>query len=478
MNRLKYRWIAGWLCTLAWPSPTIASEADPPNLPEKPNVVVIFCDDLGWGDLGCYGHPTIATPNLNAMARQGTRMTQFYVAASVCTPSRAALLTGRYPVRTGLCGESRVFFPNATGGMPASELTVAEVVKQAGYATAMAGKWHLGDADEYLPTQHGFDSYFGIPYSNDMEKRMSPSMRGMIGFRNPKWRHFHVPLLQSTTGHPPEQLERPVDQRTITRRYTHKAIDFIRQQKDSPFFLYLAHTMPHVPLFRHDAFADHSRAGLYGDVIEEIDWSVGEILRELRRLELDEKTLVLFTSDNGPWLVFQEQSGSAGPLRDGTGTRFEGGMRGPAIFWMPGVIPAGVVSAQLSSTLDLLPTVAKLSNVALPEDLVLDGHDLTAMLTQQRPSPRETLFYYRDTRLMAIRHGRYKAHYITQLSYRKNELLTDHDPPLIYDLEIDLAEGRDLASKRPDLVEQFAEIKAEHQRTMVIAKSLVDLDRK
>lgn len=441
------------------------------------NFVIIFCDDLGWGDLSCYGHPTIATPNLDRMAAEGMRMTQFYVAASVCTPSRAGLMTGRYPARSGMCGKRRVLFPDSIGGLQDRELTIAEVLKAEGYATGMVGKWHLGHLPEYLPTRHGFDSYFGIPYSNDMDNVAPKSLRGRKVFQNPDWRHFNVPLLRSTAGAAAEQVERPTDQRTITRRYTLAAVDFIRKQKDGPFFLYVAHSLPHVPLFRGDAFVEHSRAGLYGDVIEEIDWSVGRVLQELRDSDLAEDTMVVFTSDNGPWLSFGDQGGSAGPLRNGKGTTFEGGMRVPTVFWMPGTIAAGIVSAELGSTLDLLPTIASMSGSELPEDLVIDGFDLSATLSQQQPSPRESMFFYRDYRLMAVRHGRHKAHYITQDSYVPGSReATSHDPPLLYDLEIDLRESRNLASSRPKVLDQIGRVKAAHEASMQFTDS--QLDRK
>ncbi len=449
----------------------------PPSSPQHPNFVIIFCDDLGWGDLSCFGHPTIATPNLDRMAAEGMRMTQFYVAASVCTPSRAGLMTGRYPARIGMCGNRRVLFPDSIGGLQDSELTIAELLKMNGYVTGMVGKWHLGHLPEYLPTRHGFDSYYGIPYSNDMDNVAPKNIKGREVFKDPDWRHFNVPLLQGTAGNEVKQIERPTDQRTITRRYTFEAVDFIREQKDNPFFLYLAHSLPHVPLFRSDSFAGKSRAGLYGDVIEEIDWSVGQVLQQLRDLQLADKTMVVFTSDNGPWLTFYEQGGSAGPLRNGKGTTFEGGMRVPTLFWMPGTIPAGVVSAELGSTLDLLPTIASMSGTDLPEDLVLDGFDLSGTLSQQQPSPRRSMFFYRDYRLMAIRHGRYKAHYITQDSYVPgSNKSTTHDPPLLYDLEIDLRESRDLASSRVEVLEEIEQVKKAHQAAMQFSDS--QLDRK
>lgn len=439
---------------------------------EKPNFVVIFCDDLGWGDLTCYGHPTIATPHLDRMADEGTRMTQFYVASSVCTPSRSGLLTGRYPVRNGMYGKRRVLFPNSVGGLQDSEVTIPEVLKTAGYATGMVGKWHLGHLPQYLPTEHGFESYFGIPYSNDMDK--VPGQKGRNVFAKPDYKVFNVPLLSGTTGDVKE-IERPTNQNTITRRYTEKATEYIRAHTDEPFFLYLAHSLPHVPLFRDEPFANHSLAGLYGDVIEEIDWSVGQILQSLRDAKLDSNTLVVFTSDNGPWLSFGDQGGSAGPLRNGKGTTFEGGQRVPGIFWMPGTIPAGRTHRGLASTLDFLPTFAAMSGASLDETVYLDGYDLSETLTTDAPSPRETFFYYRDSRLMAARHGRYKAHLITQDSYTKEaRIANEHDPPLLYDLELDISEKRNIAAGNPELVKDLQRVIAQHQSEMVIAPSQCD----
>ena len=325
---------------------------------EKPNVVIIFCDDLGYGDLGCFGHPTIATPNLDRMAMEGMKLTQFYSASPVCTPSRAALMTGRLPVRSGMCSDKRrVLFPNSGGGLPEQEVTLAEAMSKAGYATACIGKWHLGHLPQFLPTSNGFDSYFGIPYSNDMD-RVNDAPRRQNAFRDPKIEYWNVPLMRNL-----KIVERPADQTTITRRYTEEAIAFINQNTDRPFFLYLPHSLPHVPLFRSREFAGVSRRGLYGDVIEEIDWSVGQILQTLRNSQLDKKTIVWFTSDNGPWLSFRDHGGSAGLLRAGKGTTWEGGMREPAIVWWPGSIAAGQVSTELVTTMDIYTTRDSLAEI-------------------------------------------------------------------------------------------------------------------
>ena len=281
----------------------------------KPNIIIIYADDLGYGDLSCYGHPTIATPNLDRLAAEGQRWTNFYSAACVCTPSRAALMSGRLPIRTGMCSDRRrVLFPDSAGGLPPTEVTIAEVLKPAGYATAAVGKWHLGHLPQYLPTSQGFDSYFGIPYSNDMDRLPEYRKMKREATFNPKVKYFNVPLMRNE-----EIVERPADQTTITRRYTDETIRFVKANKDRPFFCYLAHNLPHVPLFCSDEFRDRSLRGLYGDVVEEIDAGIGRIVETLKDLKIDDRTMVFFSSDNGPWLVYREHGGSAGLLRGGKG---------------------------------------------------------------------------------------------------------------------------------------------------------------
>ena len=437
---------------------------------DRPNFVVIFCDDLGYGDLACFGHPTIATPNLDRMAAEGMKFTQFYAAAPVCTPSRAALMTGRLPLRNGMCSNKRrVLFPNSKGGIPAEEITIAEALHAGGYATACVGKWHLGHLPQYLPTSNGFEQYFGIPYSNDMD-RVNDAPKGREAFWNPEVRYWNVPLLRGT-----EIVERPADQTTITRRYTEQAIKFIRDNKDSPFFLYLPHSMPHVPLFRSPEFVDRSRRGLFGDVIEEIDWSVGQVLDTLRELELDKNTLVFFTSDNGPWLIFDEQGGSAGLLRDGKGSTWEGGMREPTLAWWPSRIKAGSVSRDVASTMDIFATLHALAGIDLPADRVLDSHDLTPVLQATGPSSRGVLFYYRAYKLMAVRKGPWKMHLITQDAYGPGSREPkEHDPPLLYNLEHDPSEKVDVAAKHTDVIEMLrAEIET-HQASLVAADSQLE----
>jgi len=444
-----------FLCTvLLWSLMTLPANSTLGANLQKPNVVIIFADDLGYGDLGCFGNPTIRTPNLDRMAAEGQKWTQFYAAASVCTPSRAGLLTGRLPIRNGMCGQRRVLFPDSIGGLPADEITLAEALKAQGYATACVGKWHLGHLPQYLPTRNGFDSYFGIPYSNDMRawddrSKMAPLMRDE------------------------KVIEVPADQTTLTRRYTEEAVAFIRTNKDRPFFLYMPHTFPHVPLFRSERFAGKSLRGLYGDVVEELDWSVGEVLDALRQLKIDGRTMVAFTSDNGPWLIMKLNGGSAGLLREGKGCTYEGGMREPTVFWWPGRIPAGTVVTDLGSTMDLFTTAAKLAGAAVPDDRVIDGVDLSAALFGRGHSPRKTMFYYRNRELFAVRKGPYKAHFITQPAYGKGEKVA-HDPPELYHLEHDPGEKFDVSKQKPDVVADLIREAELHKKTVKPVDSQLD----
>lgn len=424
-----------------------------------PNVVVIFCDDLGYGDLGCFGHPTIRTPNLDRMAAEGQRWTEFYVAACVCTPSRAALQTGRYPIRNGMCSSKRrVLFPDSKGGLPAGEVTIGKMLKQKGYATHAIGKWHLGHLPQYLPTSHGYDSYFGIPYSNDMDA-MQEAPRGKAKFDSPQIEYFNVPLMRGK-----EIVERPADQHTITKRFTEEAVKLIKGRDDKPFFIYLAHNLPHVPLFVSQDFRDVSRRGLYGDVIEEIDWSVGRVVDTLKEEGIAENTLVVFTSDNGPWNSFRQQGGSAGLLRDGKGSTWEGGMREPTIFWWPGKIKPGVVM-EMGSTLDLLPTIASISGAAKP-GVKLDGHDLSPVLFDGGKSPRQVMYYYHGEEVYAVRFGIYKAHFKTKTSYVGQRQAEVHDPPLLYHLGHDPSEEYNISADHPDIIEVMRELKEKHEASI------------
>lgn len=428
----------------------------------QPNLIVIFCDDLGYGDLGSFGHPTIRTPNLDRMAREGQKWTHFYSAASVCTPSRAALLTGRLPVRNGMMSpKHRVLFPDSTSGIPEAEVTLAEALRDAGYATACVGKWHLGHLPRFLPTNHGFDSYFGIPYSNDMDQTRKESTRELV--KTARVEYWDVPLLRDG-----EVVERPADQRTITRRYSEEAVRFIRKNRERPFFLYLAHNLPHVPLFASEDFLGTSKRGLYGDVVEEIDHGVGQIMQALTDLGIAERSLVVFTSDNGPWLPYKEHGGSAGLLRDGKGTTWEGGMREPTIFWWPGQLESAVVM-EMGSTLDLFSTFCEIAGADVPSDRIMDSYDLSPVLFGSGESPRRSMFFYRESKLYAVRQGEFKAHFITKPVYTgRPETETHHDPPLLYHLGRDPGEQYDVARLHPDVIESIEKLAADHRSEMVL----------
>jgi arylsulfatase A-like enzyme len=427
---------------------------------EKPNIVIIFADDLGYGDLGIYGHPTIKTPHLDQMAREGQKWTNFYVGASVCTPSRAALLTGRLPVRSGMCSDkSRVLFPNSLHGLPQSEITLAEQLKKAGYATAAIGKWHLGHRPQYLPTNNGFDYYFGIPYSNDMD-RVTDKKYWEYADAIPT-EYYNVPLMRNT-----EVIERPANQNTLTKRYTEEAISYIKDHKEEPFFVYLAHNLPHIPLFASKEFQGTSERGLFGDVIQEIDHGVGQILATLWEEGLDDNTIVVFTSDNGPWLSFRTHGGSAGLLRAGKGTTWEGGMREPCIFWSPSKIKPAVI-ADLGSTMDFFTTFSAMAGVPVPEDRIMDGVDLTATLFHKKPSPREGVLYYRGPTLYAARLGDYKAHYITQGAYGMFGEKKTHQTPILYNLSHDPSEQYDIAEDHPEVIEKIDAFVKAHQANLV-----------
>ena len=429
--------------------------------PPRFNFVIVFADDLGYGDLSTFGHPTIRTPHLDQMAQEGQKWTNFYVAASVCTPSRAGLLTGRLPVRSGMCSDSsRVLFPNSVHGLPASEVTLAEQLKSVGYATACVGKWHLGHRPQYLPTNNGFDYYFGIPYSNDMDHVGKKNYK-LLPEDSIRFQDYNVPLMRNT-----EIIEQPADQRTITKRYTEEAITFIKEHREEPFFVYLAHNLPHIPLFASEEFRGTSERGLYGDVVEEIDYGVGQIMKTLREEGLAENTIVVFTSDNGPWLPFKTHGGSAGLLRAGKGTTWEGGMREPTVFWSPTNMEPAVVSG-IGSTLDLFTTFSALAKVPIPNDRVVDGVDLSGTLLRGEPSPRNSMLFYRGTRLYAARLGDYKAHYVTQGEYGMFGEKEVHDVPLLYNLSQDPSEQYDVAEQHPEVLAQIEELVQQHQAKLV-----------
>jgi arylsulfatase A-like enzyme len=434
-----------------------------------PNVVIILADDLGYGDLGCYGHPTIRTPNLDRMAAEGLRLTDFYVAACVCTPSRAALLTGRLPIRTGMAGSEkrRVIYRDSTGGLQPHEITIASALKTKHYATACIGKWHLGQQPEFMPRAHGFDYYFGLRWSNDMEpsqkipKDASASLK-----QDPKW--WNCSLVQND-----EVIEQPTDLSTLTRRYTAQALEFIRKNKKEPFFLYFAHTYPHVPLFASDKFKNTSRRGLYGDVVEELDWSVGEVLDTLRHEGLAKNTFVFFTSDNGPWLLRGLAGGSAGLLTDGKGSTWEGGMREPGIAWWPDRIHAGRTTHDLACSMDLFNTCLTLAEVPIPSDRIIDGVDMAPILFGNGSGLRDRMFYYRGDELFAVRKGRFKAHFQTAAGYGTFEhplKFEKHDPPLLFDLDSDPGEKFNLAAEHTDVLAAIQQEVEKHRKNLVAGK--------
>ncbi len=434
---------------------------------QNPNIIIILADDLGYGDLGCYGHPSIRTPNLDKMATEGLRFTDFYAGQSYCTPSRAALLTGRLAVRTGLAGRSgpgpHVLYPKDKGGLPTNEITIAAALKTQGYRTGCIGKWHLGHLPEFLPTSHGFDFFFGLPYSNDMDARNAKIREADSDGKHPDYHNFNVPLMRNT-----EVIERPANQTTLTRRYTQEAQDFIRTNRQGPFFLYFAHTFPHVPLFASEAYAGKSARGLYGDAVEELDWSVGEVLKTLREQKLENNTLVFFTSDNGPWLGKKWNGGSAGLLRDGKGGTWEGGYRVPAVARWPGKVPVGVTH-EVASGMDLFSTCLKLGGATLPADRPLDGVDMSPILFGTGPGARATHFYYFGDQAYAVRKGQYKAHFTTHDGYSTNTPAV-HNPPLLFDLPADPSEEYDVAAEHPEVIAELSKIFGEHQATITRGK--------
>lgn len=432
--------------------PVACAAADTPRLP---NLVMVYADDLGWGDLGCYGSTTNRTPHLDGLAKQGLRCTSFYSAQPVCSASRMALLTGCYANRVGIHG---ALGPQARQGIHADEMTLAEVSRQKGYATAAIGKWHLGHHREFLPLQHGFDSYFGLPYSNDMWPYHPEAKPGSY----PK-----LPLFRNN-----EIVDDDVtadDQRQLTRRYTEEAVTFIQSHHERPFCLYLAHSMPHVPLFAGEKFQG-TQAGTYADVLSEIDWSVGEILRTLDELKLEQNTLVIFASDNGPWLSYGNHGGSSGPWREGKGTVFEGGVRVPFLARWPGKIPAGAVQNEMAMTLDLLPTWAGVIGAELPAQRI-DGRDILPLLlgTPGAKTPHEAYyFYYHVNELQALRSGPWKLHFPhTARSMQGQDPGVDGVPgkykplpvPLsLYNLETDPGETQSVVESQPEVLAKLLQL--------------------
>ena len=392
-----------------------------------PNIILILADDLGYGDIGANGADLIATPNVDRLAREGVRFTSFYASANICTPSRAGLLTGRYAIRSGL--GHNVIEPQDEHGMPADELTVAELLRDAGYRTALIGKWHLGHTPDHWPTQHGFDEFYGLPYSNDMRP---------------------LALYRGTSV-----IEETVEQPSLTERYTKEVLRFIAAENDRPFFVFLSHTFPHIPLHASPRFAGRSKAGLYGDTVEEIDWGVGEILEALRVRGIDRDTLVIFTSDNGAWF-----EGDNGAFREGKGTTWEGAYRVPMIARWPDGIPAGVVSDAATMNIDILPTLAALAGVELPAELVLDGVDIRPQLQGADDSPHDVLYFFDNENIAAVRTSRWKL--MLHSYYRKNlaaferfEQGIGFDYWLLFDMQSNAPERYSVARENPKVLDDM-----------------------
>lgn len=448
---------------LLWLIPVAALQAAESVTASKPNVVLIFIDDLGYGDIGPFGNTKHKTPHLDRLAQEGRKFTSFY-ATPVCSMSRACLLTGCYNVRVSIPG---VMFPGAKNGLNPNETTLAEIVKPHGYATTCIGKWHLGHRDPFLPTKQGFDSYFGIPYSNDMtidpeHARFAKDCLFREGMTEAKAREgairHTVPLMRGD-----EVVEYPADQSTLTKRYTEEAIKFITTNQAKPFFLYLPHSMVHVPLAASEAFRGKSEGGLFGDAVEEMDWSVGQIMKTLKDLQLDEKTLVIFTSDNGA------ASGSSAPWRGKKGTTFEGGVREPCIMRWPGRIPAGTTCNQIAGNIDVLPTLANLVGTEVSKDRVIDGRDISSLIVNNdAPAVRDTHLYFNGgSNLAAIRQGDWKLFLIDPTAPRnappgkRNPNRNANAALPLFNLKDDPAETTDVADKHPEVV---ARLKEEAQR--------------
>ena len=402
---------------------------------QKPNFIFIYADDLGYGDLACYGSTKNRTPHIDKMADEGMRFTDFYVTSGVCTPSRSSLMTGCYPRRVNLHVDSNdkwVLFPNAKKGLHPDEITVAEVLKKQGYATAYIGKWHLGDQKEFLPTRQGFDYYYGIPYSNDMNRKAVP-----------------LPLMRNE-----KVIQAPADQQPLTQDYTKEALAFIEDNKEKPFFLYLPHTMVHVPLQASENFKGKSANGRYGDALEEVDFSTGEIIKKLKELGIDDNTMVIFSSDNG---TYKGRGASNAPLRGHKGNTDEGSMRVPFVVRYPDGVPVNTVCGELASTIDILPTFAKLAGGKVPGDRIIDGKNIWSLMSGRKgaKSPHEAFYYYHTIQLQAVRSGKWKL--ILPLAVKKRgwSKKEENVPLKLIDLQTDIHEDNDLSKQFPQVVKKL-----------------------
>lgn len=456
MHRLRVLtlvFFAGFLLPACTVSPNVLSHSelaiqtqDRGKELHRPNIIIVLTDDLGFGDIGPNGATSIATPHLDRMANEGVSLTSFYAAANVCTPSRAGLLTGRQPIRMGLA--AGVIFPQSTHGLTQDEVTISEMLQTRGYRTAMIGKWHLGHTAEFWPTEQGFDTFFGVPYSNDMTP---------------------FPLYDQN-----EKIEEPVDQTTLTRRYTERAVEVIENQSDQPFFLYLAHTFPHIPLYAEAPFLGASEAGLYGDTIETLDWSMGELFSALARTRSDRDTLVIFTSDNGPWF-----EGSSGASRDRKGGTWEGAYRVPFLAWWPGTLPAGEERGAPVSALDLMPTIDGLTRAeqAAPDDAsAFDGEDIWRVLQNGAPSPHEHLLFFDEDQIAAIRKGDWRL--VLRSYYKTYDVpLQAFNYPLLFNLKKDPGENYSLTDREPELVAELIEIvEREAAELGVVPKTSISIE--
>ncbi len=439
--------IAAATTAILLPEPLFPTTAKSSTRP--PNVIVIFCDDMGYADIGPFGAKGYKTPHLDQMAVEGTIFTDFHVARSVCSPSRAALMTGCYPVRVGVPGN---FSPRSNTGLNPDEVTLADIAKQKGYATAMYGKWHLGHRPKFLPIRQGFDEWFGLPYSNDMWP-YHPE-------QDKRFRFPDLPLMDGEKIINP--AVQPKDQVYLTTWYAERTVKFIEHNKHHPFFIYLAHAMPHVPLYVSEKYRGKTERGIFGDVIAEIDWGVGKILDALKEHGIDKHTLVVFTSDNGPWLLYGDHAGSAKPLREGKGTSFEGGFRVPCIMRWPGKIPPGRKCTELAATIDILPTFAALIGADVPQDRIIDGKDIRPLMFGQpgAKSPHDVFYYYAGRNLHAIRSGKWKLVFAHTYGHpnppgkngQPGTRGTSKIELSLFDLDTDVSETTNVAFKHPAII--------------------------
>ena len=440
---------------------------------KSPNVVVMFMDDMGYADIGPFGARDYPTPHLDRMAEEGRKFTDFYVTQAVCSASRAGLLTGCYNVRIGILG---ALGPKSNIGLNPEETTIAEICKQRGYATACFGKWHLGHHRKFLPLQHGFDKFFGLPYSNDMWPYHPGVLHLPMEERLKRWPH--LPLIEGNEVTNAQVSGK--DQEQLTTQYTERAVSFIENHKDDPFFIYLPHSMVHVPLYVSEKFKGKSGAGLFGDVMMEVDWSVGQVMKTLREHKLHRSTLFVFTSDNGPWLNYGDHAGSATPLREGKGTMFDGGCREPTLAWWPGTIPPDSVCREPAMTIDLLPTIAHLIGAELPERRI-DGKNIWPLfISNDAKSPHEAYYLYQGNMLHAVRQGKWKLHY--PHGYRTmagkpggtGGIPTNYSQAKIglslFDMENDMGETKNLKDQFPEVTQRLVELGKSFNKELVASK--------